>query len=120
MLSDKADGARHCIFSQLAAYAIRWVLRIPASLCGLVPCNQFANQDPADDEGIGAFCVKVSIAAIAFVFGRADVAAKSMAMHEPQEAGVPLMGTRLYALDKGYWERTTAPPMRAQARQGRT
>ncbi|CEH19454.1 glutathione peroxidase [Ceraceosorus bombacis] len=22
------------------------------------PCNQFANQDPADDEGIGAFCVK--------------------------------------------------------------
>lgn len=22
------------------------------------PCNQFANQDPADDEGIGAFCQK--------------------------------------------------------------
>lgn len=22
------------------------------------PCNQFANQDPADDEGIGAFCKK--------------------------------------------------------------
>lgn len=26
--------------------------------CFIVPCNQFASQDPADDEGIGAFCKK--------------------------------------------------------------
>lgn len=27
------------------------------------PCNQFANQDPENDEGIGAFCQKVSCGA---------------------------------------------------------
>lgn len=25
------------------------------------PCNQFANQDPENDEGIGSFCMKVSV-----------------------------------------------------------
>lgn len=27
------------------------------------PCNQFANQDPENDEGIGSFCMKVSAVA---------------------------------------------------------
>lgn len=28
------------------------------------PCNQFANQDPENDEGIGSFCMKVSMVAV--------------------------------------------------------
>jgi glutathione peroxidase-family protein len=30
----------------------------PFPFIATVPCNQFASQDPADDEGIGAFCQK--------------------------------------------------------------